>query len=215
MFYTYIALKDCIPIYVGKGSKKRYLHCYRKFVGCNVLIDKHFNTAEEAFIREKELILEYGREDLNSGTLKNRSNGGKYITGAIYWKNKKRPVEMNEKLSKSLKQHYADHPEKIRDVAGNKNPFFGKIHSEETIQKISMTQRGKVSPFKGKKHTSNAIEKNRLAHLGKPSKKKIKFNEAEVINLYKTGISFVSMGMILGCSKGPIMKYIKAKGITR
>jgi len=88
-----------------------------------------------------------------------------------------------------------------RDISGEKNPHYGKKHTEEAKEKIRQARLGKSSwnkgipcsdeqkevlrekalardlsgeknPFYGKHHTKATKEKNRQAHLGKPSARK-------------------------------------------
>lgn len=50
---------------------------------------------------------------------------------------------------------------------GEKNPFFGKRHSNETKQLISNSMKGNIPWMKGKKHSEESKEKNRQSQLGK------------------------------------------------
>lgn len=59
---------------------------------------------------------------------------------------------------------------------GKDHPWYGRIHSKETKDKIKMAikeqyKNGRKSSFKGKKHTEESKEKNRQAHLGKKQSK--------------------------------------------
>ena len=49
---------------------------------------------------------------------------------------------------------------------GTHNPFYGRKHTEETIEKLRLAATGKPSGFCGRTHTPEAIEQNRQAHLG-------------------------------------------------
>ncbi len=79
-FYTYLWLRyDGTPYYVGKGKDVR---AFRR--GCppldRVIIQEH-PSEEDAFVVEKFLISYYGRIDLNTGCLRNRTDGGEGYTG--------------------------------------------------------------------------------------------------------------------------------------
>lgn len=53
---------------------------------------------------------------------------------------------------------------------GEKNPFYGKTHSDEVkimLSEQAKQRTGEKNPFKGKHHTEEAKERNRQAHLGK------------------------------------------------
>ena len=52
---------------------------------------------------------------------------------------------------------------------GEKNPFFGQTHSEETkslLSELAQQRTGEKNSFYGKQHTKATKEKNRQAHLG-------------------------------------------------
>jgi hypothetical protein len=57
--------------------------------------------------------------------------------------------------------------------------FTGRVHTQDTKDKISLAKKGCPAYFKGP-HTAEAIEKNRQAHLGKP------LSEAHKLKLSKT-----------------------------
>jgi hypothetical protein len=59
---------------------------------------------------------------------------------------------------------------KIRSerVKGKGNPFYGKHHTAESIEKNRVSHIGLSSPRKGKHHTEKSKEKLRLSHSGKP-----------------------------------------------
>jgi hypothetical protein len=66
-----------------------------------------------------------------------------------YMKNRKISFETRKKMSNTLKEKYKT----------KLNPFYGKHHSEESKQKISVANKGnkyclgRISPFKGKHHS--------------------------------------------------------------
>lgn len=63
-FYNYIAYVDGLPIYVGKGKGKRYVHCYKKFPNCEVILYNENVSEQEAFDWEIKKIEEIGLENL-------------------------------------------------------------------------------------------------------------------------------------------------------
>ena len=90
-FCVYVYYVKDMPIYVGKGKKQRpWVHLRRshnaglaqfitwaKEEGIHVAPEIVFYTEEEfeAFAYEHTLIMQYGRIDLETGTLFNRNNG--------------------------------------------------------------------------------------------------------------------------------------------
>jgi hypothetical protein len=186
-FYTYAYLrKDRTPYYIGKGSGRR-IYC-KKGRPCSkpkdksrIIFLKQNLTEEEAFKHEIYMIAVFGRIDLGTGILHNKTNGGDGISGAIMSDEQKR------KMSEARK--------------GEKNPnfgkpgaFLGKTHSEESKRKISEVQKGKTlsdehkmrisEAKKGKKGRTHSEEsKRKMSEIkkGKPlsSEHKRKLSEAK------------------------------------
>lgn len=80
-YYTYAYLReDGTPYYIGKGCKNRIDSKYHPGISLpseNRRIKLHKNlTNEEACDKERELIDKYGRKDLGTGILYNRTDGG-------------------------------------------------------------------------------------------------------------------------------------------
>lgn len=53
-----------------------------------------------------------------------------------------------------------------KGLKGEKNPFFGKTHSEETKKKWSIKRMGAISPNKGKKASAELLKKLSDSHKG-------------------------------------------------
>jgi hypothetical protein len=89
-YYVYAYLRqDGTPYYIGKGKNDR-AWSHRKTEQfrtptdtTRIAILKESLSESEAFILEKELILSYGRKDLNTGILRNRTNGGEGPSGVV------------------------------------------------------------------------------------------------------------------------------------
>ena len=81
-FYTYAYLReDRTPYYIGKGSKDRVYKRGKKCIKppkdkSRVIFLKKNLTEEEAFKHEEYMIAVFGRKDLDTGILLNRTNGG-------------------------------------------------------------------------------------------------------------------------------------------
>jgi hypothetical protein len=121
-YYTYAYLRaNRTPYYIGKGQGDR---AYRKRQeGINppknktkILILKENLTEEEAFKHEIYMIAVFGRKDLGTGILRNKTEGGEGISGYKHTKKTKR------KLSERK--------------MGDRNPFYGRSHTEESKKKI-------------------------------------------------------------------------------
>ena len=139
VYYTYAYLReDRSPYYIGKGKGNRAYRRNKTDIKppkdkSRILILKQNLTEEEALKHEKYMIAVYGRIDLGTGILHNRTNGGEGCSGVV------RSEETKRKMSDAHK--------------GENNPRYGKpgwnrggVTSEETKKKISDAQK------KGKKH---------------------------------------------------------------
>ena len=168
-FYTYAYLReDRTPYYVGKGQEKRL---YRKGKGevyppkdkSRVIFLKKNLTEEEAFKHEEYMIAVFGRKDIGTGILRNKTNGGEGISGAV------RSEEFKRNLSEARKGE--NHPNYGK--TGEKNPLYGKSHSEESKRNQSIKLKGrflgKDNPMYGKKHTEESKMKMSIKMKGRPS----------------------------------------------
>ena len=88
-FYTYAYLReDKTPYYIGKGSRKRaYTRSKRDIKPpkdkSRIILLKQNLTEEEAFKHEKYMIAVFGRIDLGTGILHNKTDGGEGVSGIV------------------------------------------------------------------------------------------------------------------------------------
>jgi group I intron endonuclease len=155
--YAYLRSKDSsiapkgTPYYIGKGSNGR---AYKKDHGkLPVPKDKSYivflesNLFENrAFYIEKFLIACYGRIDIGTGILRNRTDGGDGASGRIV------SEETKAKMSIALK--------------GENNPMYGKHHSKESKEKVSIALKGENNHMYGKQHTNETKAKISAAKKG-------------------------------------------------
>jgi hypothetical protein len=81
-YYTYAYLReDRTPYYIGKGTRKRIYKTHRRVKPpkdkSRIIFLKQNLTEEEAFKHEKYMIAVFGRKDLETGILRNLTDGGK------------------------------------------------------------------------------------------------------------------------------------------
>lgn len=144
-YYTYAYLReDRTPYYIGKGSGNR---AYRRTKKCikppkdksRIIFLKQNLDEEEAFKHEKYMIAVFGRKDLGTGILYNRSDGGEGL---------KNPSEETKKKMSDKhkgKNHYnygksltEEHKTKLSDAQKGENHYnYGKNLSEKTKKRIS------------------------------------------------------------------------------
>lgn len=153
MYYTYAYLReDGTPYYIGKGSGNRaYTTHYNTCVPPKnrILILKNNLTEEDAFKHEIYMISVYGRKDLKTGILWNRTSGGDGASGH------KHTEEHKKKISEGTKKGMT--PEVRKKLSKSS---MGKVLSEETKKKMSIRMKGKV-------WTKDEIEKRRNTRCSK------------------------------------------------
>ena len=99
-FYTYAYLReDRTPYYIGKGSRNRIYSKYRSEIKppkdkSRIIFLKKNLTEEEAFKHEIYMIAVFGRKDLKTGILHNRTGGGDGASGAI--RSEEHKIKMSE-----------------------------------------------------------------------------------------------------------------------
>ena len=152
-FYTYAYLReDGSPYYIGKGEGNRAYYKRKNEIQLpkdksRIIFLKQNLLEEDAFKHEEYMIAVFGRKDLGTGILRNRTNGGEGFSGLIRseeWKRERSEAmkgENNHRYGKSFSDETRGKRSEI--LSGKNNPFYGKKHSEETKQNWSKKRKGK------------------------------------------------------------------------
>ena len=191
-----IAIKQAIKKYGSKNFSKKII--------------KSFETSEEAFKFEKEIIEQL--DCVNNYKYYNMSDGGIGGVGTLSGKTELEKVEIYNRMKNTLKGK----------MAGEKNPMYGKVsamkgkkHTKEAREKMSKALKGK--PF-SKEHRKN-ISKSRIGmKLSEETKKKISENHRNVSGknnpMYGiTGENHHSARKIICLTTGEIFNCIKTAAI--
>jgi hypothetical protein len=202
MFYVYTYLrKDGTPYYVGKGKDDRawykgnHERIRKPSESDRIIIVENNLSEESAFALEIELIAKYGRKDLGTGNLHNRTDGGEGISGAKFGRP---PEERIMKIAKTNtgKKRSEDTKQKLRDVKlGKKDSEETKLKKSKSASKPkSYTHRenirnaklgdknpmyGKVSPKKDKPLSEDTKQKLRDVKLGKKDSEETRRKKSE------------------------------------
>jgi NUMOD3 motif len=166
-FYVYAYLRENgTPYYIGKGKKRRAWsnnHAINLPKDRNRIIIVEDNLTEiGAFALERRLIVWYGRIDLNTGILRNKSDGGEGSVGAKWSeetklaigngnRGKKRSLESKErmrlaKLGKKRGQHSEEHKAKLSESLKRFGP-----HSDERKRNQSLAAKKRYQNEKANK----------------------------------------------------------------
>jgi|LakMenE01Jun11ns_1017448.scaffolds.fasta_scaffold9713954_2 hypothetical protein len=135
-YYTYAYLRENrTPYYIGKGKKRRIYRKDRRIKPpkdkSRIIFLKQNLTEEEAFKHEIYMISVFGRKDLGTGILHNRTNGGEGTSGS--------PRFISE-----------EHKEKIRNIAK------GRVVGEETRKKLSEIHKNRKFSEESRKKMSDS-----------------------------------------------------------
>jgi len=204
-YYTYAFLReDRTPYYIGKGKgnrayKRRYKGIKPPKDKSRILVLKQNLTEEEAFRHEVYMIAVFGRKDLGTGILLNRTNGGDGSSGTI------RSEETRRKISETSKgRTFSEETKRKLSEAskGKSKPLFSEEHkrkisetskgrtfSEETRRKMSEAQRGRThsdetriklsETHKGKTHSEESKIKMSRAQKGRTHSEETKRKMSE------------------------------------
>ena len=204
-YYTYAYLReDRTPYYIGKGGGNRAHVKHQKGISIpkdksRILFLKQNITEEEAFRHEKYMIAVFGRKDLRTGILRNRTGGGEGASGRI------KTEEEREKIRARM--------------LGENNPSYGRIYTEEERWNLSEKMSGENNPFYGKSHTEE-YKKNRSGAGNPMYGKKCPEHSERMRQRWKGKNNPLAKTYILTSPErveyivtGELMKFCKEKGI--
>jgi len=141
-FYTYAYLReDRTPYYIGKGTKYRAFDRSRKGAKpptdkSRIIKLKQNLTEEEAFKHEKYMIAVFGRKDLGTGILVNKTDGGDGPAGGTPWnKGKKHSTETKRKIKEKRELQVITQESKDKMSKARKGTIWWNNGTDEKLCK--------------------------------------------------------------------------------
>lgn len=152
-YYTYAYLrKDGTPYYIGKGKKERAYKKSGKEIKppknkSRIIFLKQNLNEEEAFKHEIYMIFIFGRKDLGTGILHNRTDGGEGKSGY------KCTDETKRKISSANRGRNKNLTEKLRNILSESGKKAGLKTLEEktglhSLSKDEILKNAKLGGYK-------------------------------------------------------------------
>lgn len=193
MFYVYQYLRENgTPYYIGKGTGKRAWQPHYRANGANMLpkntqqivIVKDGLTEDEAINLEISLIQQFGRKDLGTGILTNRTDGGDGVSGSIRpqsaidaQRKKITGIPRSKEVAKKISQTNTGKKRSSETKRKLSESHKGLKQSEETIQKRAKKLTGIKRSEDLKQRWSESKKGKNNPMYGKTSSKKGKTYE--------------------------------------
>jgi hypothetical protein len=151
-YYVYSYLRqDGTPYYIGKGKNKRAWQLHENIKRPsydNIIILEQKLTEIGAIALERQMIQWYGRKDLGTGILRNRTDGGEGTSNGVPW-NKGLTLPGHGGRNKGTL--WSDDERESQRKARSKPNHYDYLKDPIRCENISIAQKGRVGTSLGKK----------------------------------------------------------------
>lgn len=165
-YYVYAYLRqDGSPYYIGKGKGQRAWSKNHKGIGVpkdqsKIKMIYENLTEEVAHSLEQKLIAQYGRKDLGTGILHNKTNGGDGSSGRILSEESKNKIrqaakEQHKKHASGFTLGYAS---AAGSVGGKSTSAAKKAASIKSLEKTREIHRGSIWVYNPLTNTRKRIK---------------------------------------------------------
>ena len=172
--YQYLRSKDSdnaaagTPYYIGKGSKNRIRERHNVNIPPdpnNIVILAENLSEAEAFEQERQLIAHWGRLDLGTGILYNRTNGGEGPSGYVHTEETRASMSQSrtghevkkktrDKIAKQAKERWSD-------------PDFKQQQSELILQAMSRPEVREKTQRNSKAQSESVEFRQKMSRVAK------------------------------------------------